>query len=78
LGEAKASLSLRPSGTGATPFALTILGSLVAADTLQSMQRFQTVDVGRYHLTLLQLDPYPRAGRNPLAVTSTALIRVEY
>ena len=77
-GEAKASFSLRPSGTGAPPFTLTIRGTQTAADTLQGMQGFQTVAVGSYHFTLLQLDPYPKSGRDPLTVRSTALIRVEY
>jgi len=77
-GEAKASFSLRPSKNVGTPFTLGITGTLVAADTVQSMQRFQTVVVDRYHLTLLQLDPYPKAGIDPLRVTSKALIRIEY
>ena len=76
-GEAKATFSLR-SGHVGSPFSLGILGSLTAADTARSMQRFQTVVVGRYRLTLLQLDPYPSAGKDPLKVRSTAVVRVEY
>jgi hypothetical protein len=76
-GEAKAAFSLR-SGHVDSPFSLGITGSLAAADTVLSMQRFQTAVVGRYHFTLLQLDPYPSAGKDPLKVRSTALIRVEY
>ena len=76
-GEASTSFSLRASRLE-TPFTLGIFGSLVAADTALSMQRFQPVQVGRYRMTLLQLDPYPKAGRDPLAVRSRALIRVEY
>ena len=76
-GEAKATFSLR-SGHVGSPFSLGIRGTLDAADTVQSMQRFQTSVVGRYRLTLLQLDPYPSAGKDPLRVRSTALIRVEY
>ena len=77
-GEAQASFSLRAQGGVTTPFTLQIFGMLAAADTLRGMQRFQPVEVGRYRMTLLQLDPYPKEGRDPLAVRSTALIRVEY
>src|SRR5215475_1832095 len=59
-GEASAAFSVGASAKVATPFSLEIFGALVAADTALSMQRFQPVTVGRYHLTLLQLDPYPR------------------
>jgi hypothetical protein len=77
-GEAEASFSLQANGRVVTPFTLGISGGLVAADTVQSMQAFRPVTVGRYRMTLLQLDPYPKEGRDPLTVTSTALIRVEY
>ena len=77
-GEASASFSLLAPGGVVMPFTLGISGDLVAADTLQSMQRFRPVTVGNYRMTLLQLDPYPKAGRDPLTVRSTALIRVEY
>jgi hypothetical protein len=77
-GEAKASLNVR-TDSGNAPVALEIGGNRVAADTLTSgMQGFRPVTIGRYQLTLLQLDPYPMPGKDPLAPTSTALIRVEY
>jgi hypothetical protein len=77
-GEAQASFSLHVQGATTMPFTLKISGSRVAADTTLGMQGFQPVDVGPYRMTLLQLDPYPKAGRDPLMVRSTALIRVEY
>ena len=77
-GEARTSLVLRGAGAQ-TPVALEIGGNRVAADTVNSgLQGFRPVSSGRYRLTLLQLDPYPMKGKDPLAVTSTALIRVEY
>jgi hypothetical protein len=77
-GEAQALFSLHVQGATTMPFTLKISGARVAADTTQSMLGFQPVDVGRYRMTLLQLDPYPKQGSDPLTVRSTALIRVEY
>jgi hypothetical protein len=78
IGEARGRFVLT-APAGSTPFTLRIPGGVTAADTLKSGPLgFVSTDVGRYRITLMQLDPYPISGTDPLAVTSTALVRVQY